>query len=194
MKRFMIFILMFFLLSVVFAAEGNIVEDFPTQVGFTYRSGINMGFSRQEPGIAWYEDTLGESGNEIKFSYNSAAGRIETGFFYFYAQIYTTNKVKVTFGVPNSGRDNPAILLGKNSGETLEFKSNEPLFTPTTTWGGNTYYAGEVLYDETDMTDSKLTLPRVYSLMLNLSVNPDDLVGKSSTKFTGTLVFNVEVI
>lgn len=191
MKRFMMSILMLFILVTTYAADSGLVDDFAVPVTFTYRSGINLGFSRSQVGIQWFNSSLGEDGNEIKFSYNSGTGKIETGFFYFYAQIYTTNKVKITVGVPNGGStSNPAILSGDN--ETLEYQSDPQLFTPSTNWW-QTYYTGNVLHDEESKADDYLALPRVYLLRLNLSVDPDDLVGKTSAKFTGTLVFNVEV-
>ena len=194
MKRFMMSILMLFILATAYAADSGLVDDFAVPVSFTYRSGINLGFSRSQVGIQWFESNLGEVGNEIKFSYNSGTGKIETGFFYFYAQIYTTNKVKITVGgVPNGGStSNPAILSGDPAYETLEYQSDKQLFTPSTNWG-QTYYTGNVLHDEASKADDYLALPRVYLLELNLSVDPDDLVGKTSTQFTGTLVFNVEV-
>lgn len=194
MKRFMMSILMLFILVTTYAADSGLVDDFAVPVSFTYRSGINLGFSRSQVGIQWVESNLGgEVGNEIKFSYNSGTGKIETGFFYFYAQIYTTNKVKITVGVPNGGStSNPAILSGDQANETLEYQSDKQLFTPSTNWG-HTYYTGNVLHDEASKADDYLELPRVYLLRLNLSVDPDDLVGKTSAKFTGTLVFNVKV-
>lgn len=195
MKRFMMSILMLFTLAAIHATGSGLVDDFAVPVTFTYRSGINLGFSRGQVGIQWLNSSLGEDGNEIKFSYNSGTGQIETGFFYFYAQIYTTDKVKISVGLPNGNSSNPAILTGNNSGDpkdTLEFQSDPQLFTSSSGWGG-TSYTGNVLYDEANKSDADRTLPRVYLQRLNLSVEPDDLVNKTSTQFTGTLVFNVEV-
>ena len=196
MKRFMMSILMLFILVTTYAADSGLVDDFAVPVSFTYRSGINLGFSRSQVGIQWVNSSLGEDGNEIKFSYNSGTGQIETGFFYFYAQIYTTDKVEISVGLPNGSSSNPAILTGNNSvntSDTLEFQSDPQLFTSSSGWGGTTSYTGKVLYDESNKSDADRTLPRVYLQRLNLSVEPDDLVNKTSTQFTGTLVFNVEV-
>ena len=195
MKRFMMSVLMLFTLAAIHATGSGLVDDFAVPVTFTYRSGINLGFSRGQVGIQWLNSSLGEDDNEIKFSYNSGTGQIETGFFYFYAQIYTTDKVKISVGLPNGNSSNPAILTGNNSGDpkdTLEFQSDPQLFTSSSGWGG-TSYTGNVLYDEANKSDADRTLPRVYLQRLNLSVEPDDLVNKTSTQFTGTLVFNVEV-
>lgn len=195
MKRFMMSILMLFTLVAIHATGSGLVDDFAIPVTFTYRSGINLGFSRGQVGIQWFDSNLGEDGNEIKFSYNSGTGQIETGFFYFYAQIYTTDKVKISVGLPNGSSSNPAILTGNNSGDprdTLEFQSDPQLFT-SSSGGGETSYTGNVLYDEANKSEADRTLPRVYLQRLNLSVEPDDLVNKTSTQFTGTLVFNVEV-
>ncbi len=195
MKRFMMSILMLFILVTTYAADSGLVDDFAVPVSFTYRSGINLGFSRGQVGIQWFNSDLGEKDNVIKFSYNSGTGLIETGFFYFYAQIYTTDKVKISVGLPNGSSSNPAILTGNNSGyprDTLEFQSDPQLFTSSSGWGG-TSYTGNVLYDEANKSEADRTLPRVYLQRLNLSVEPDDLVNKTSTQFTGTLVFNVVV-
>ena len=197
MKRFMMSILMLFILVTTYAADSGLVDDFAVPVSFTYRSGINLGFSRSQVGIQWVESNLGgEVGYEIKFSYNSGTGKIETGFFYFYAQIYTTDKVEISVGLPNGNSSNPAILTGNNSGyprDTLEFQSDPQLFTSSSDLSGTTSYTGKVLYDESNKSYADRTLPRVYLCRLNLSVDSDDLVNKTSTQFTGTLVFNVEV-
>lgn len=195
MKRFMMSILMLFTLVAIHATGSGLVDDFAVPVTFTYRSGINLGFSRGQVGIQWFNSDLGEKDNVIKFSYNSGTGLIETGFFYFYAQIYTTDKVKISVGLPNGSSSNPAILTGNNSEypkDTLEFQSDPQLFTSSSGWGG-TSYTGNVLYDEANKSEADRTLPRVYLQRLNLSVEPDDLVNKTSTQFTGTLVFKVEV-
>lgn len=196
MKRFMMSILMLFTLAATYATDSGLVDDFAIPVTFTYRSGINLGFSRGQVGIQWFDSNLGEEGNEIKFLYNSGTGQIETGFFYFYAQIYTTDKVKISVDVPGNGNSNPAILTGNNSEyykDTLEYQSDPQLFSSSSDWWGTTSYTGKVLYDESNKSDADRTLPRVYLQRLNLSVEPDDLVNKTSTQFTGTLVFNVEV-
>lgn len=196
MKRFMMSILMLFTLVAIHATGSGLVDDFAVPVTFTYRSGINLGFSRGQVGIQWFDSDLGKEGYEIKFSYNSGTGLIETGFFYFYAQIYTTDNVEISVGLPNGNSSNPAILTGNNSGyprDTLEFQSDPQLFTSSSDLSGNTSYTGKVLYDESNKSNADRTLPRVYLCRLNLSVDPDDLVNKTSTQFTGTLVFNVEV-
>lgn len=187
MRRIKSIILMFFCLSSVCAANSGLVNDFAIPVTFTYRSGINAGFSRSVPGTAWYESNLGTDGNEIRFQYDSQEGNIQTGTFNFYVQIYTTNKVKVS--VDASAMQSQTVLKGEYGSEEIEYSViGSSLFSNV---NGNV--SGSVLLDESKGNVDP-TRPRVFSYPINLSIQPDQLINLKSESFEGTIAFKVEVL
>lgn len=188
MKRFIILILILSGSSVAYATDNQLINDFSIPVTFTYRSGLNAGFSRNVPGTAWYESELGMDGNEIRFKYDSMTGNIETGTFNFYVQIYTTNKVKVSVAA-----DQICTLTGDadsvdNNKESLKYS-----VISESSFGTGGFAQGKVLYDEsTESVD--LVRPRVFSYPLNLVIDPAQLINLKSTRFEGVLSFKVEVL
>lgn len=188
MRLIKIIVLLLFCLSSVCAASSGLVNDFAIPVTFTYRSGINAGFSISVPGTAWYESNLGMDGNEIRFKYDSMTGNIETGTFNFYVQIYTTNKVKVSVAA-----DQICTLTGDadsvdNNKESLKYS-----VISESSFGTGGFAQGKVLYDEsTESVD--LVRPRVFSYPLNLVIDPAQLINLKSTRFEGVLSFKVEVL
>ena len=189
MRRIKSIILMLFCLSSVCAANSGLVNDFAIPVTFTYRSGLNAGFSRSVPGTAWYESDLGTDGNEIRFKYDSMTGNIETGTFNFYVQIYTTNKVKVSVAA-----DQICTLTGDadsvdNNRESLEYS-----VISESSFGTGGFTQGKVLYDESTESVDLLARPRVFSYPLNLVIDPAQLINLKSTSFKGELSFKVEVL
>lgn len=187
MKRFIILILILSGSSVAYATDNQLINDFSIPVTFTYRSGLNAGFSRSVPGTAWYESDLGTDGNEIRFKYDSMTGNIETGTFNFYVQIYTTSKVKVS--VDASAMQGQTVLKGEYGSEEIEYSViGSSLFSNV---NGNV--SGSVLLDESK-GDVDPTRPRVFSYPINLSIQPDQLINLKSESFEGTIAFKVEVL
>lgn len=187
MRRIKSIILMLFCLSSVCAANSGLVNDFAIPVTFTYRSGLNAGFSRSVPGTAWYESDLGTDGNEIRFKYDSMTGNIETGTFNFYVQIYTTSKVKVS--VDASAMQSQTVLKGEYGSEEIEYSViGSSLFSDV-----NGAVSGSVLLDESKGNVDP-TRPRVFSYPINLSIQPDQLINLKSESFKGTIAFKVEVM
>lgn len=187
MRRIKSIILMLFCLSSVCAANSGLVNDFAIPVTFTYRSGLNAGFSRSVPGTAWYKSYLGTDGNEIRFQYDSQEGNIQTGTFNFYVQIYTTSRVKVS--VDAEKMNFQTVLKNEDGSEEIEYSViGSSLFSDV-----NGTVSGSVLLDESK-GNVDLTRPRVFSYPINLSIQPDQLINLKSESFKGTIAFKVEVM
>lgn len=176
MKRFLSILFLSLFLTTVFAED--LVKPVVIPVDFTYQTGVNTGFSTTQAGIELVKSVLGTEENAITFTRNGDS--ITTGPFYFYVQIYTTNKVAVSVVDTDfklSGYDNN----GNATSESISYTSTPSLAS------------GKVLYSEKNVTDANLlNYPRVENIMLELKLDPDELLNKTATKYTGSLTFKVE--
>ena len=177
-KKLLLLFVMLILFSSIVASPAD-VENINIPVSFTYRSGVNCGFSTTAATKAWKESEFSDT-NPIEFVYSPTDDSIQTGPFYFYVQIYTTSKVTVSVNGPFLNN----MQLTSNSGEKIGYSCDLPLLN-----GGT----GAVLYNENSLLDDERAVPRVFNQLLNLEIDPEDLIGKESETFTGNLAFKVEV-
>lgn len=176
-KKLLLLFVMLILFSSIVAAPAD-VENINIPVSFTYRSGVNCGFSTTAATKAWKESEFGDT-NPIEFVYSPTDDSIQTGPFYFYVQIYTTSQVTVS--VDGSSLNNMQLT---GDGEKIGYSCDLPLLN-----GG----AGAVLYNEDSLPDDERAVPRVFNQLLNLEIDPEELIGKDSETFTGNMAFKVEV-
>lgn len=188
MKRTIITVLLIIVSASMFAEY----SDVPIPLLFSTHSGVNVGFSTTRPSIAWKEGSdIGTETNPITFSFsrNSVSGTIKSTQFLFYAQIYTTNAVEISVDSRTSrgsfrnddGTSTYAPYLSYQN-DRIPYTSSPALFDSL----GNP----QVL-----MTFDAEKVPRVGTINFNLSIDPDDLVGKSADAvYEGNIVLKVEII
>ncbi len=180
-KKLLLLFVMLILFSSVVAVPAD-VENANIPVSFTYRSGVNCGFSLTSATKAWKESEFGDA-NPIEFVYSPTDDSIQTGPFYFYVQIYTTNKVKVS--VNGDFLDNMQLTGGVDN-EKISYSCDLTLLNDSGT--------GAVVYTEDSLSDDEeRAVPRVFNQLLNLEIDPEKLIGKKSDTFKGTIGFNIEV-
>lgn len=177
-KKLLLLFVMLILFSSIVAAPAD-VENINIPVSFTYRSGVNCGFSTTAATKAWKESEFGDT-NPIEFVYSPTDDSIQTGPFYFYVQIYTTSRVTVS--VDGSSLNN--MQLTGDSGDKIDYSCDLPLLNGET---------GAVLYNENSLTNDECAVPRVFNQLLNLEIDPEDLIGKEPDTFTGKMAFEVKV-
>lgn len=178
-KKLLLLFAMLILFSSIVAAPAD-VENINIPVSFTYRSGVNCGFSTTAATKAWKESEFGDT-NPIEFVYSPTDDSIQTGPFYFYVQIYTTSTVTVS--VNGDSLDNMQLTGVDN--KKISYSCDLTLLNGET---------GAVLYNENSLTKKERAVPRVFNQLLNLEIDPEELIGKESETFTGKIGFNVEVI
>lgn len=178
-KKLLLLFAMLILFSSVVAVPAD-VENANIPVSFTYRSGVNCGFSLTSATKAWKESDFDNS-NSIEFVYSPTDDSIQTGPFYFYVQIYTTSKVKVS--VDGSVLDNMQLTGDKD--EKISYSCDLTLLDDSET--------GAVVYTEDSLSDDERAVPRVFNQLLNLEIDPEELIDKNSGTFKGTIGFDIEV-
>lgn len=181
-KKLLLLFAMLILFSSIVAVPAD-VENANIPVSFTYRSGVNCGFSLTSATKAWKESDFDNS-NSIEFVYSPTDDSIQTGPFYFYVQIYTTNKVKVS--VNGDFLDNMQLTGVEYEYEKISYSCDLTLLDDRGT--------GAVVYTEDSLSEDERAVPRVFNQLLNLEIDPEKLIGKSSKTFKGKIGFNVEVI
>ena len=174
-KSLFIMLLMLSAISLFAADEGNI---FSIPITFTANTGVNVGFSDKRIDTVLKQDS---SLSRIEFDIDPIDNVIRTGTFYFYVQIYTTDRIKVSTAAvaPLSGNSNNESLAWTNEGESLgSIKGSSS--------------AGVVVIEESDDVDT--AKPRIYNVGMNFAIPISSLTGKSSTEYEANLSFKVETI
>lgn len=188
MKRTIITVLLIIVSASMFAEY----SDVPIPLLFSTHSGVNVGFSTTRPSIAWKEGSdIGTETNPITFSFsrNSVSGTIKSTQFLFYAQIYTTNAVKIS-------------VDSSTSGGYFQNDDGTRTYVPCLSYQYDRipYTSSPALFDSIGspqvlMTFPAENVPRVGTINFNLSIDPDDLVGKSADAvYEGNIVLKVEII
>ena len=182
-KKLLLLFAMLILFSSIVAAPAD-VENINIPVSFTYRSGVNCGFSTTAATKAWKESEFGDT-NPIEFVYSPTDDSIQTGPFYFYVQIYTTNKVKVS--VNGDFLDNMQLtgVEYEDEDDKISYSCDLTLLDDSGT--------GAVVYTEDSLSEDERAVPRVFNQLMNLEIDPEELIGKKSETFTGNMAFKVEV-
>lgn len=179
-KKLLLLFAMLILFSSIVAAPSD-VENANIPVSFTYRSGVNCGFSTTAATKAWKESEFGDT-NPIEFVYSPTDDSIQTGPFYFYVQIYTTSKVEVS--VDGAVLDNMQLTGGVDN-EKIRYSCDLTLLDDSGT--------GAVVYTEDSLSGDERAVPRVFNQLLNLEIDPEELIDKNSGTFKGTIGFDIEV-
>ena len=191
MKRTIITVLLIIVSASMFAEY----SDVPIPLLFSTHSGVNVGFSTTRPSIAWKEGSdIGTETNPITFSFsrNSVSGTIKSTQFLFYAQRYTTNAVEIS--VNNSS----------SSSGWVQEEDGQWIYTPYLSNADKTehipYTSSPALFDSYGNPNVLITfpadnVPRVGTIDFNLSIDPDDLVGKSTDAvYEGQIVLEVTIL
>lgn len=187
MKRTILTVLLIIVSASMFAEY----SDVPIPLFFSTHSGVNVGFSTTRPSIAWKEGSdIGTDENPITFSFsrNSVSGEIRSTQFMFYAQIYTTNAVEIS-------------VDSRTSRKHVQNDDGTWTYVPCLSYQYDTipYTSSPALFDSDGNPNvlirfSKENVPRVGTIDFNLSIDPDDLVGKSADAvYEGNIVLKVEI-
>lgn len=181
------------LLIVIASASGfaEYTDDVAIPLLFSSRNGVNVGFSTAAPTIAWKESwDIGTKENPITFHFNpdSETGKIKSDEFCFYVQIYTSKAVKISVSDTTSSDNfwDEASSASRRKGciasgsDKIPYESTPALFDSNGAPRELEYVA-------------KSNVPRVRAFFFNLEIDPDDLIGKNSTEYTGQIAFEVEI-
>lgn len=177
MKKIILF-LMFFMMIITSIFAFNPVSPSIFTIDFTAGLVANLGFSTKEVSSMIYpSDTI--LTNELKFVFNPATERFETGSFYVFCQAFSTKISSVSLtGTKLKSTDNP------NSAK-IDWKDTiqEIPFSVDTTSGE---YSATIIN-----RDSSYNPPELYCYELNLQISNIPSGVNWSDTYSGTLTLNI---
>lgn len=202
MRKFVSVFIVIFLLILIGLGAKDILESNSAVIPIEFsasRDALRMGFATSPVNRL---DKIDENNaevygvipvNGIQFKPDAINNVFDTGFFYFYMQIFTQTKIKVTatasalyYSDGTGAGSDPKPIHWENVGMTRQngiiMTSSEPEVLSETA----------VLYDESQGSVNTL-YPRTANMEFRFQVPfDDDLLGRTGDKYSGTMTITVE--